>query len=146
MAKRSIVLAEDACFDLRRQCRIPELLLERLADLEVAEGGDLVLRRAIPDGVGAPQDPLRPEGDEELAEHVGRLVGVAHDRPPGRAELGVHVAAGTDTGLGHAAHEAVDALAVGRVGTLGRTGFVARVVDEERQVRMGDRRRTDVDG
>ena len=34
-----------------------------------------------------------PNGDEQLAEHVGGLVGAAHHVPPRRAELGVDVAA-----------------------------------------------------
>ena len=88
--------AEDGPLSGGVEGRVAEALLELRGDGEGPEGLDLVLRGAVPDGVGAPQDALGADGGEELAEGVGGLVGAGEDGPPGGAELGVDVAAGAD--------------------------------------------------
>ena len=98
MPKRSMALAEDPPLHLGRQRRVAELLLERLADLERPEGGDLVLRRAVPDRVGAPQDALGPERPSSLPRTWAASSGLpmtvrhvepssAYTLPPGRSLL-----------------------------------------------------------
>src|SRR5205823_809372 len=74
-------------FSQRRQRRVAVALLELCADLEGAEGLDLVLRRAVEDAVRAPEDIVFADVAEQLAKHVRGLLGVAHHRPPeiGRA-------------------------------------------------------------
>src|SRR6056297_1038369 len=116
------IQAQDLSLDLRRQGRIAVAILEFLADLERSEGLDLVLWRAVPDRIGAPQDVVLAEVQQQLAQRVRGRVGVAHQEAPGRAEFGVDVAAlqfVLDDGL----YERIDALAaLGVVGAFGLAG------------------------
>src|SRR5690554_2276360 len=81
-----------------RELGVAELLPHLPGDLERPEGVDLTLWRPVEDGVGAPEDVVLAEGEEELAEDVRRLVGSAQQVPPGRAQVGVHVGPGLDPG------------------------------------------------
>ena len=64
--------AEDPPLDLRRERRVAEALLERRRDLEGPERRDLILRRAVPDAVGAPQDAVGPERRRAACRARGR--------------------------------------------------------------------------
>ena len=66
----------------RRDLRVAVLLAEFRRDLEGAEGLDLVLRRAVPDRVRAPQHVVRPAMLQQLAERRARP---ARDRASGIA-------------------------------------------------------------
>src|SRR5439155_13507837 len=74
-----------------RQRRIAEALLQLRADLEGAQRLDLILRRAVPDGVRAPQHVVLAHETQELAEEVGGLGRVAHRLPPRRSDVRVDV-------------------------------------------------------
>jgi hypothetical protein len=108
------------------------------------------LGRPVPDGVGAPDDAIRTEGPEQLAQDVGRLCRPAEDEVPRAPELGVDVALGPDAGCFDGGHQPVDAV-VGRCGVI-RALFsfgvqlVPRVVDDEIDVGIGERRWSDVPG
>jgi hypothetical protein len=86
------VQAEDLGAQGRGDFRIAEALAQARRDLESAEGLDLVLGRAVPDGVGAPEDVVGPAVADQLSEGVRGMFGLAHQEAPGAAELGVDVA------------------------------------------------------
>src|ERR1041385_2508765 len=88
------VAAEDLRAQLGGDFGVAVSLAQSGRDLECAEGLDLVLGRAVPDGVGAPQDVVGAAVLDELADRVRRLLRVAHQEAPGAAELCVHVRAG----------------------------------------------------
>ena len=69
------VAGEDAFLDRRRRARVPEALLVRGRDLERPERRDLVLRRAVPDRVGAPQDASGPNATSSLPSTCAACVG-----------------------------------------------------------------------
>ena len=128
------VQAQDLRLALAGQLRVAEALLELARDLERAEGLDLVLGSAVEDAVGAPQHVVLADVAEQLAEHVGGLRRVAHDRPPGRAELGVDVLVRPHPMSLHRRDQAIDPLfrRRSRVRALRRPGGLEpRVVDDE---------------
>ena len=136
------VAAEDLSLDGPGQRRVSETFLEFGADLEGTKRLDLVLRRAEPDGVGAPQDAVLAQVHEELAQNVRGLVGVAHHLAPRGAELGVHV---PHVVLFHRTNESIHAAVRLRVvRALGAVVLPARVVDKEREIRVRPGGRPDV--
>ena len=139
------VESEDLRLALHRQLRIAEALLVLGGDLERTEGRDLILRRAVPDAVGAPHDVVLADGDQQLAEQMRGLVEVPHHAAPRRAELGVHVAARPDTCRLQRCDQAVGAATVRIRLDLAIRVLVAGVVDDERDVRVVGGGRADVD-
>ena len=136
------VAAEDPGLHLGGERRVAEALLGLGGDLEGPERLDLVLRRAVPDRVGAPQRRCPgPSAASSLpstwAAWSGSPMSVRHVD----AELGVDVAARADAGVAQRLEQPVDA-AVRRPGrTAPRTAeLVARVVGDERRSRGGRRR------
>ena len=131
------ILAEYLALQRRRELGIAVLLAQLRGDLERAKRVDLVLRRAVPDAVGAPEHVVLADGLDELAQRVRRARRIAHQEAPGRAELGVDVRARLHVVLRERVHERVHALvAVRRVARAFRLPrHEARVVDEELHVR-----------
>lgn len=85
-----------------------------------------------------PEDILFADVAEQFAKHVRGLLGIAHDRPPGRAQLGVEVAVRTHPVFVHRGDQPVDApLRRGRrERSFARPGSLeARVIDDEVHVR-----------
>src|SRR5688572_7673427 len=70
-------------------------LPERGGGLERPERLDLVLRRAVPDRVGPPEDVIGAAGADQLAKRVRGLFRLAHQVAPGAAELGINVRTGS---------------------------------------------------
>src|SRR5262249_21660101 len=65
---------------------------QRLGHLEAPERLDLPLRRAVPDGVSAPQHMVGTKGPDDLAEQVGAGGGIGRDQlPEGGPQLHVEV-------------------------------------------------------
>src|SRR6185503_3962420 len=79
--------AEDLRADFASDLRIAMPRPQSGSNLESAERLDLVLRRAVPDGVGAPENVVLPAMADQLAERVGGLLGLAHQEAPRAAEL-----------------------------------------------------------
>src|ERR671931_1324840 len=140
------VQAEDLRPEPRRHFRVAVFVAQLSADLESAEGLDLVLRRAVPDRVGAPEHVVLAAVLDELAKRVRRVFGVAHEEAPGAAELRVDVGVRRDAVLDERAHQRVDAVALRRgiVGLLLHAGDEARVVDQELDVRKALRHDADI--
>ena len=101
--------------DRRRDLRDSRASRGTRRDLERAERLDLVLRGAVPDRVGAPQHVVLAEVREQLAERVRGRVRIAHQEAPGRAELGVDVAALAEAAVAQARDQRVDAVGALRV-------------------------------
>src|SRR6266545_6163360 len=131
------IQAEDLGAQRRSDLRIAVHRAQLGRDLESAKRLDLILRRAVPDGVGAPEHVVLAAIFDELAERMGRAGGIAHKKAPGTAELGVNIAVWLDTVLDQRADEGVDAVARAApgVGALGDTGDKTRVIDEEAHIR-----------
>jgi len=93
-------------------------------------------------------DPVLTDVLEELAEDVGGRRRVAHDEPPGAPELRVDVLVRTDLVVLQRPDEAVDAVRIRVVRVVGAgtlaVGLEAGVVDDEGDVRVAGRGRTDV--
>src|SRR5438874_2082340 len=85
------VAAEDLGAEVGSDLGVAVSLAQGGGDLEGAEGLDLVLGRAVPDGVGAPEDVVGAAVLDELAHRVRGLLGVAHEEAPGAAELCINV-------------------------------------------------------
>src|SRR5262249_51463845 len=115
-------------------------------DLESAKCLDLVLWRAVPDGVGAPEHVVLAAVFHEFAERMCSVVRVAHEKAPGAAELGVNVAVRLDAVFHQRADKGVDAVARAApgVGALGDASDETRVIDEKAHVRKALRRNADV--
>src|ERR687888_2061266 len=102
-------------------------------DLESSKRLDLVLRRAVPDGVGAPEHVVLATVFEELAERIRRAVGITHKKAPGATEFAVNVAVRFDAVLDQRANESIDtvARAASGVRALRNAGDETRVIDEK---------------
>src|SRR5260370_27880185 len=122
------------------------LLNELLADLERAERLDLILRRAIPDRVGTPEDVVLADMAHKLAKRVCGACRIAHQETPGAAELCINVGTGADSILGQRMDETVDAALGmrGVIGGLASVGFEAGVIDDEVDVGEPSRRWPDI--
>ena len=96
--RRERVQPEDLALDLVGERRVAELLLELLADLEGAERLDLVLRRSVEHGVGAPEHVVLADVARAACRARARPPRVGEQRPPRRAELGVDVLVRPDAG------------------------------------------------
>src|SRR6267378_3315981 len=125
------VAAEDPGAQLGGDFGVAVFLAQGGRDLKGAEGLDLVLGRAVPDGVGAPEDVVGAAVLDELADPMRRLVRVAHQEAPGAAELGVYVRARGNVVFLQRGDQGVDAVVAGRVSLLRNAGDEAGVVDEE---------------
>src|SRR5688572_807835 len=136
------VQTEDLGAQRRRNFGIAVHRAQLRRDLESAKRLDLVLRRTVPDRVGAPQHVVLTAILDELAERMRRAVGIAHEKAPGAAELGINVAVRLDPVLDQRADERVDAVAraTPRKRALRDTGDKTRVVNEEAHIRetLGD--------
>ena len=108
-------------------------LSQRRVNVEAAEGLDLVLRGTIPDRVGAPEHIVLADVLQELAQEVRGGGRIAHDKTPGRAELGVDVGVAADAIVLDRLDQGVDAARGmrGIIGTLSGARLVARVVNDE---------------
>src|SRR5437660_10009200 len=137
------VAAEDLGAEFGGDFAVTVLLPQYGGDLKGAEGLDLVLGRAVPDGVGAPQDVVGAALLDQLADRVGRLLGVAHQEAPGAAELGVYVRSRGDVVFLQRRDQGVDAVAPRRVGLLRDACHEPGVVDKE--VDVGKALRDDAD-
>src|SRR5688572_12676655 len=93
------IQAEYLRAQLWRDFRIAVALAQFGRDLERAERLDLVLRRAVPDRVRAPEHVVGPAMLQQLAESVRRLRRIAHQEAPGAAEFRIDVGAGLDPAL-----------------------------------------------
>ena len=69
------VEAEDARAKLERDFGVAVFVLEFVRDLKGAEGLYLILRRAVPDAVGAAEDVLLADMFHQLADDVAALLG-----------------------------------------------------------------------
>src|SRR5688572_23056648 len=83
---------------------------------------------------------------QELADTVRGLPGIAHQEPPGAAELGVHVGSGPDAAFLERPDQRVDAVAVRilAVGPFLDLRDEAGVIDQEADVRKALRDGSDV--
>src|SRR5712692_7769628 len=88
--------AEDFGLELRRQRRIAVALAQAIVDGEAAEGLELVLRRAVPDRIGAPEHTVLADMAQQLAQRMRRRGRVAHEEAPRAAELGIDIAVGRE--------------------------------------------------
>src|SRR5262245_2225286 len=115
-------------------------------DLECAKRLDLILRRAVPDRISAPEHVVLAAILEELAERMRRAVGVAHEEAPRAAELGIDIAVRFDTVLNQRADESVNAVARAApgVGALGNSGNETSMIDEETHIRKALRHDSNV--
>src|SRR5262245_2546954 len=93
-------------------------------DLECAKRLDLILWRAVPDRISAPEHVVLAAILEKLAERMRRTVGVAHEEAPRAAELGIDIGVWLDTVIDQRADEGVDAVtcAAPGIGALGNSG------------------------
>ena len=122
---------------LGRDFGVAVFVLEFVRDLKGAEGLDLILRRAVPDAVGAAEDVLLADMFHQLADDVGGAVGVAHVVAPGAAEFGIDVGVARHAVVLDRADQRVDAFAARWiVRALGLAGNEARVIDEKVYVRV----------
>src|SRR6476620_12042699 len=80
----------------RRELGIAVRLDQRRHDLKTSEGLDLVLRRAVPECVCAPQHIILTDVLEELAKKVSGSGRIAHDVAPGRAKFGIDIGVPAD--------------------------------------------------
>src|ERR1043166_9228788 len=85
------VETEDLGAHRRGDFSITKPISQWRGNLESAEGLDLVLRRAVPDRVGAPKHVVLPAVADQLAHRVRSLLGLAHEEAPRAAQLGKHV-------------------------------------------------------
>src|SRR5436190_3243550 len=140
------VQSEDLRAQRGRDLRVTVLSAQLRSDLERAERLDLVLRRAVPDRVRAPQHVVLAGVLEQLANAVCSRLGVAHQEAPGAAELGVDVRVRLDAVLDERAYERVDTvtlrIVVVRLLLHGR--HESRVIDQERDVGEALRYNADV--
>ena len=94
-----------------------------------------------------PQSTLfSPQYLRSLPSACAALVGVAHEKAPGAAELGVNVAVRFDAVLDQRANERIDAVAraAPAVGALRYAGDKPRVIDQETHIRKAFRHDPDV--
>src|SRR5688572_22661540 len=100
----------------RRHLRVAVLLAQLVRDLERAERLDLVLRRAVPDRVRAPQHVVLADVLEQLAHRVCGRGWIAHrQETPGRAELRIHVAVRLHARVQHRGDQRIDAVGALRI-------------------------------
>src|SRR6266851_4326445 len=134
--------AEDFGLELRRQRRIAVALAQAIVDGEAAEGLELVLRRAVPDRIGAPEHTVLADMAQQLAQRMRRRGRVAHEEAPRAAELGIDIAVGRDAVVDQRLDQAADAaLGMRRVErTLAPADLEARMVDDEADVGIKPRR------
>ena len=122
-------------------------LLQLSADLEGAQRLDLVLRRAVPDRIGAPEHTLGADMLEQLAERVRRLGRIAHHDAPRRAELGIDIGVRRHAVVGERLDQRIDAArGVARipedrhaVGTIGDMSVVENAILEQYRSRPFNR-------
>src|SRR5262245_25895193 len=138
------VQAEDLRAQLRRDLRVAVLLAQFRRDLEGAERLDLVLRRAVPNRIRAPEHVVRTNVLQELAEPMRGLRRVAHQEAPGAAELRVDVRPGAESAFLERADQRIDAVGGRAVWLLLDLGHEPRVINEEADVREALCDRADV--
>src|SRR5688572_7792552 len=128
----------------QRRCDlgVAVLVAQFRRNLKSAKRLDLILGRAVPNRIGAPQHVVLAAILYQLAQCMRRAVPVAHEKAPGAAELGVNVAVGFDLVFDQRADESVDTVAGAAAieGALGNSGNKTRVVDEKTYIRktLGD--------
>src|SRR5262245_48887014 len=138
--------AEHLLLEHRRELRVAVRLSQHRVNLEAAEGLDLVLRVTIPDRVGAPEHIVLADVLQEFAQEVRGGGRIAHDKTPGRTELGVDVGVAADAVVLDRLDQGVDAArgVRGIIGSLSGTRLVARMVDDEVHVGVEAGRAADV--
>ena len=105
----SPIEAEHLLLERRRKLRVAVRLNQCRRDLKASEGLDLVLRRAVPKCVRAPEHIILADVRKELAKKVRGSGRIAHDVAPGRAKLGIDVGVPADAVNLHRLDQSIDA-------------------------------------
>src|SRR5260221_2537063 len=139
--------AEDLGLEVRRQRGIAVALAQLAVHGEAAERLELVLGRAVPDRIGAPEHTVFTDMAQQLAQRMRRRGRVAHEEAPRAAELGIDIAVGRDAVVDQRLDQAVDAaLGMRRVERpLAPAGLEAGMVDDEADVGIKPRDAADID-
>ena len=122
--------------ELWRDFGIPIFRAQFGRDLECAECLDLILWRAIPDGVRAPEDVVLAAILQEFAQRMRRRFRVAHQEAPGAAKFGINITVGRYAVLDERTDQGIDAIicAPALEGAFRNGGDETRVIDQESNV------------